>query len=207
VDRFRGLYAITDRALLGDRLLPAVADALAGGVVMVQYRDKSADHLRRLDEALRLQQLCRSFCVPLIINDDIDLAASVAADGVHLGSEDGQIVDARRHLGPQAIIGVSCYNQLALGEAAIAAGATYLAFGSFYASTIKPAAVNADLALLQQARQRFSAPLVAIGGITRQNARPLIAAGADMVAVISDLFAAVDIQQAAHDFSALFSDN
>lgn len=199
----RGLYAITDNALAGERLLAAVAAALAGGAVAVQYRDKSGDVRRREAEATALLGLCRRHGRPLLINDDVALAGRIGADGVHLGRSDTALADARRVLGPDALIGATCHGSLAFAAEAAAAGASYLAFGAVFASTTKPGAAVISLDTLTAAR-RFNLPVVAIGGITRDNAPAVIAAGADCVAVISDLWAAADIGAHARDFTALF---
>lgn len=199
----RGLYAITDTPLLAGRLLQAVEAALSGGAVMVQYRDKSADTARRLEEALALRMLCRRYHVPLLINDDVELCLATGADGVHLGQQDSSLQQARERLGSQAIIGVTCHDSLALAESAIAGGASYVAFGAIYASATKPGATQASLATLSSAR-RFGCPVVAIGGISADNAAPVIAAGADCVAVISDLWGAADISAHAQAISRLF---
>jgi thiamine-phosphate pyrophosphorylase len=201
----RGLYVITDTAL-GDSLIPAVDAALAGGATIVQYRDKTADHDRRHAEAKALLTLCRAYHCLLLINDDIELAASIGAHGVHLGRKDGSIAQARQQLGTEAIIGATCHNSLDFAEQATAEGANYLAFGAFYPSQTKPNASVAELNILHSARQ-FGLPLVAIGGITLENARPLISAGADCVAVINDIFGRPinDIHQRAALFSQLFS--
>lgn len=202
----RGLYVITDEQLTpAEHLVDRVAQAIQGGAVMVQYRDKSPGHERRLWEAQDLQNLCRSLSVPLIINDDIQLAAEVQAAGVHLGKDDAAIHEARKMLGDGAIIGVSCYNQLEFAIQAEQAGADYVAFGSFYPSSVKPAAVRADLHLLEEARQRLNIPVVAIGGITADNGAPLVEAGADLLAVISDVFAQRDISAAARAIQQLYS--
>ncbi len=202
----RGLYAIT-RDSGGDSaaLRRQVAAALRGGATLVQYRDKSGDAARRQREAADLAALCAEHGVPLIINDDVALAARVGAAGVHLGRDDPDIAEARAALGADALIGVSCYNEPARAEAALAAGADYLAFGSFYPSPTKPHAVRATPALLQRFRGR--APLCAIGGITLDNAAPLLAAGADLLAVISALWDAPDIAARAAAFAALWPDN
>ncbi|HQT44217.1 MAG TPA: thiamine phosphate synthase, partial [Halothiobacillus sp.] len=139
-------------------------------------------------------------------NDDVELALAVAADGIHLGREDGAIAEVRARMGPTAIIGASCYNDLALAQRAVLAGADYVAFGAFSPSQTKPHAVPAPLALLYQARAALSVPLCAIGGITVENAPPLLGAGANMLAVISAVFSAPDIEAAARDFAALWSD-
>jgi len=159
----------------------------------------------RLNQAERLLELTRQFSVPLIINDDVDLAFQINADGVHLGAADIKLSQARDALGKQKIIGISCYNSMSRAREAVTAGADYLAFGSFYSSRIKPDAVTASLDLLRAARAEFAISLVAIGGITLQNAVPLIKAGADAVAVISALFDTADIKCTSRNFSELFN--
>lgn len=202
----RGLYALTDAGLIGeDRLIPAVAAAIDGGAVMVQYRDKSGDAGKRLWEAQDLAHLCRALRVPLIINDDVELALAVGAAGVHLGRDDGDIAQARERLGADAIIGVSCYNRLELALAAQQAGADYVAFGAFFSSAVKPDAVRATPALLREAKARLHVPVVAIGGITADNGALLVEAGADLLAVISDVFGHSDIRAAAARIAGLFS--
>jgi len=202
----RGLYAITpERPGPGLTLIAQVEQALQGGARLVQYRDKGHDGARRLREARALLQLCRGYRVPLIINDDLELAATVAADGVHLGRDDPDPLQARRRLGPQALIGVSCYDRLELAQRAQAAGADYVAFGRFFPSTSKPQAVPADPGLLRRARALLHLPLVAIGGITPENGGPLVAAGADLLAVIEALFGRGDIRAAAQSFAALLT--
>lgn len=182
------LYLITDSQLLAGRLLPAVEQALIGGAKLIQYRDKSTDTAKRLHEAQQLKDLCQCYNVPLIINDDLELAAQLGV-GVHLGQQDGSIALARQRLGKDAIIGATCHNSLEFAKQATTQGASYLAFGAFYPSSTKPLAQAADLQTLTQAKQLFSLPVVAIGGINLDNARPLIDAGADYLAVISDIFA------------------
>ncbi len=201
----RGLYVITDSVLLGDSLVPAVEAALIGGATIVQYRNKSTDHNRRLSEAQALLKLCRGYNRPLLINDDIELAETIGADGVHLGRTDGSIAFARQRLGVNAIIGATCHNSLDFARQAAEEGANYLAFGAFYPSHTKPNASVAELSILHFAHQ-FGLPLVAIGGITLENAPPLIRAGADCVAVINDIFGQPinDIRQRAESFSQLF---
>lgn len=197
----RGLYAITD----GPRadLLDTAAAALDGGAVLLQYRDKTADARRRLQDARALQGLCAARGVPLIVNDDVELAAVVGAAGVHLGEDDSDVAAARMRLGENAIIGVSCYDSLARARQLAAAGADYLAFGAFFPSTTKPDARHATPALLREART-FGRPLVAIGGITPDNGGPLIEAGADYLAVIAAVFGAADVRAAARRFADLF---
>jgi thiamine-phosphate pyrophosphorylase len=200
----RGLYAITDSELSGTALVQSVAQAIQGGAVMIQYRDKSTDAGQRLWQANDLQMLCQSLRVPLIINDDIELAVQCRAAGVHLGKDDATIEQARAALGEQAIIGVSCYASLSLALAAQTAGADYVAFGSFFASPTKPDAVRTDLELLRAARTALSIPIAAIGGITPDNGRALVDAGADLLAVVSGVFSAADIGAAARGYAVLF---
>jgi thiamine-phosphate pyrophosphorylase len=200
-----GLYAITPDCADTAQLLRLAEDALSGGADVLQYRNKRADKLLRLNQAERLLELTRQFSVPLIINDDIDLALQINAEGVHLGATDAKLSHARDALGRQKIIGISCYNSMSRAREAVSAGADYLAFGSFYSSRIKPDAVTASVDLLRAARAEFDIALVAIGGITLQNAAPLIRAGADAVAVISALFDVADIKSTARIFSELFN--
>jgi len=181
--------------------------ALAGGARLVQYRNKAANEVLRLEQACALLQLCRTFSAPLIVNDHIDVAIEVGADGVHLGREDVAITgiaEVRRRLGAGKIIGVSCYNHLESAVEAEQQGADYVAFGTFFISATKPGAVVASTDLLRDARQKLSIPIVAIGGITLDNAAELIVQGADAVAVITALFSAPDIQSTAEKFSRLF---
>ncbi|NEX21198.1 thiamine phosphate synthase [Thiorhodococcus mannitoliphagus] len=203
--RFRGLYAITpETSRHSTSLQDQVAAAIQGGARLIQYRDKGADSSPRRAEARALLDVCRVAEVPLVINDDLDLAAAIGADGVHLGRDDPDPREARQRLGPHAIIGVSCYDQLALAAAAQAAGASYAAFGSFFPSTVKPKAARPAPELLTEARKRLTIPLVAIGGITSQNGALLIAAGADMLAVVTGVFAQPDITAAARAYTNLF---
>ena len=182
----RGLYAIT-AGESGTLLSQRVAGYLRGGARVIQYRDKSGDTARRQREAGGLLSLCRHADVPLLINDDVGLASKVGADGVHLGRDDADIHSARQTLGPNAIIGVSCYNQIDRARQAVAGGADYVAFGSVFSSDTKPDAVRVELSLLTRARQQLPCPIVAIGGITAANGAAVIAAGADLLAVIGGL--------------------
>jgi len=200
----RGLYAITQNIVDSNHLIDSVGQALAGGVRILQYRNKSGDAALRLSQASALQSLCKQWGALFLINDDIPLAARLQADGVHLGREDGAIAAARSQLGARAIIGASCYNDIELARQARAAGADYVAFGAMFASGTKPGAVHAPLAILGQARE-LGLPVVAIGGITPGNASEVIAAGADAIAVINGIFAASDPGHAARSLSRLFS--
>lgn len=199
-----GLYAITPDGLDEPDLLSRVEASLRGGVRILQYRDKSGDTKRQSRIAHELRVLCSRHDATLIINDDIPLAIAVSADGVHLGAEDGYLADARVALGPDRILGASCYASFDLAIAAARAGADYVAFGAVFASPTKPLAVRADLSLFECCRKELSIPACAIGGITLTNAPPVIAAGADLLAVITDLFEAPDIEIRALDFQSLF---
>ncbi len=200
--KLRGLYAITPDCNDTADLLHRVRRALAGGVQVLQYRNKLANTTLQHEQALALRGLTREFGAVFIVNDDAQLAAKVDADGVHLGADDGELAAARALLGAEKLIGVSCYNRAELARQAVAAGADYVAFGAFFSSRVKPEAVRAEPELL---RQDYGVPVVAIGGITLENGGALIEAGADALAVISAVFAASDVQQAAQDFSKLFS--
>jgi thiamine-phosphate pyrophosphorylase len=199
-----GLYAITDGP--HDDLLVACEAVLDGGATLLQYRDKSHDAARRLAEARAFVALCARFGVPLIVNDDVELAASAGAAGVHLGEDDVDVAPARARLGADAIIGVSCYDSLERARTLAAAGADYLAFGAFHPSPTKPKARKATLSLLRDAKA-FGLPLVAIGGITAENGGAIVEAGADYLAVISAVFGARDVRTAAQSFAALFDDS
>jgi len=198
-----GLYAITPEEKDAGRLLAQVEAVLRGGAVLVQFRDKSSDDAERSRRAGQLQQLCSGFAVPLLINDDVELAIKVSAAGVHLGRDDGDLIRARARLGEDAIIGASCYSDLGLAARAAEAGVDYLAFGAFQPSTSKPGAQPLDHAVLAEAT-RFGLPRVAIGGINADNAPAAIAAGANLIAVIGALFDCPDPEPEARRLAALF---
>ena len=202
--KLRGLYAITPEASIGSELLASVEAALAGGCRIVQFRDKTSAMPERVIRARALRTLTRRFDAQLLINDDIALAFLVEADGVHLGAEDGNLTAARALLGPDKILGASCYADFAAAEKASAAGADYVAFGAVYPSPTKPGAVTAPVDLFIQAENSLATASCAIGGITLDNAPPLIAAGAGMLAVITDLFSAPDIAERAAAYQRLF---
>jgi len=199
----RGLYAIADTGVLAPQAFrPAVAAALAGGARLVQYRDKSADAAHRREQAAAMVALCRAHGAVSIVNDDLALALASGADGVHVGRDDADPVAVRRRLGPERLLGVSCYDDLGRAREAAAMGADYIAFGSVFPSATKPDAVRAPLDLFRQARAELQLPLCAIGGITANNAGEVFAAGADMVAVVRDLFEADDIRARAARIAA-----
>jgi len=199
-----GLYAVTpdepDSAVLGYK----VRKALAGGARVLQYRSKSLGARLRRAQAAALLELCRKAGVPLVVNDDVDLMLAIGADGVHLGRDDADLAGVRASLPEGALIGASCYASLDLAHAARGAGASYVAFGSAFPSATKPGASPAPLSLYRNARERLDCPIVAIGGITPENAGALVEAGVDAIAVISALFDAPDIERRARDFSELF---
>lgn len=199
----RGLYAITPDDADTARLLARVDAVLRGGARWLQYRNKSASPALRAEQATALQPLCARHGVPLIVNDDWRLAAAIGADGAHLGADDGDLAAARALLGPGALIGASCYDDAALARRAVAGSASYVAFGAFYPSSTKPLARRAALSLLGDAAT-LGVPRVAIGGITPDNAPALVAAGADLLAVISAVFDAPDPARAARAFAACF---
>lgn len=203
----RGLCAVTLDDMLLPRLSALVKAALDGGAPFVQYRNKIAPRPLRRAQAAEMLRICRAAGARLIINDDVWLAVEIGADGAHLGRGDapgGSLLAAREALGPKRILGVSCYNELSLGEEAARAGADYIAFGSMFPSRTKPGSVRASLELLGEAKRRFGLPVAAIGGITPDNAPQLIDAGADMLAVVSDLFDAMDIKTRAESYQRLF---
>lgn len=187
-----GLYLVTPDCADTVRLMSLLDAALAGRPALVQYRSKLADRTVRREQALRAASLCRACAVPFIVNDDLELALEVDADGLHIGRDDGDVAAVRAALGRGRLLGVSCYDDWARAEAAVAAGADYIAFGAMFASPTKPHAVRAPLGLLRRARDELTVPVAAIGGITLDNAAQLVAAGANLLAVISDVFDAPD---------------
>ena len=204
--RLSGLYALTPDLADTAELLRRARAALLGGARLLQYRNKGADGAQRREQAGALLGLCREFGAPLIVNDDLGLALEIGADGAHLGREDGDLAAARAALGPGRLLGVSCYDAMERAREAKRNGADYVAFGSFFASPTKPAAVRAPLAVPAQARAELGLPVCAIGGITLQNAPQLLAAGVDLLAVITDLFEAPDIRARAAAFTSLFQE-
>ncbi|PPU91412.1 thiamine phosphate synthase [Xanthomonas populi] len=199
----RGVYLITldepDTARLLARTLP-----LLPAVTWLQYRNKQATAARRLEQASALREACAAHGVPLIVNDDAHLALQVGAQGVHLGEDDGEVAAARALLGAQAIIGVSCYDEIARAHAAVAAGASYVAFGAFFPTTTKVTTRRATPVLLQQAGA-LDVPRVAIGGIAAEQVPALVAAGAELIAVVSGVYAAPDPVAAVQAYRAGFA--
>ncbi|HEY9050450.1 MAG TPA: thiamine phosphate synthase [Gammaproteobacteria bacterium] len=203
--QLRGFYAITDEKLIAENIFTeTVEQALLGGARIIQYRDKSSDTKKRLSQASALKIICDQHNAVLIINDDIELALEVDADGVHIGIHDMPLTQARKKIGHKKIIGVSCYNKFELAEQAVTEGADYIAFGSFFSSQIKPHAAQATPDLLIKAKQQFDIPVCSIGGITSDNANLLIESGADMVAIISDIYSSDNVLAASQRISQLF---
>ena len=200
---FTGLYPITPDEADTARLLARVEPLLDAGIALLQYRNKAAGDALRREQATALQAMCAQANVPLVINDDAVLAHETGAAGVHLGEDDGDIAAARALLGPDAIVGASCYDELARAERAIAAGANYVAFGAFFPTTTKITTRRATPELLREAA-KFGVPRVAIGGITPANAKPLIDAGADLIAVIGSVFDAADPVAAVRAYLSCF---
>jgi len=202
----RGLYVITDCVNFDTSgLLHQTGQILEAGVSVLQYRDKAPDTSLRLERAIALQGLSRRYDTVFLINDDVELAARISADGVHIGREDTTYECCRALLGPEAIIGISCYNQVEQALLAQEQGADYVAFGSFFPTTTKNTGIRASPDLLLSARRRLSVPIAAIGGITPENGAGLIEAGADLLAVVSSVYSSDDPRQAVAEFNALFN--
>jgi thiamine-phosphate pyrophosphorylase len=202
--RLRGLYAVTPDETDTARLLALAAQVLRGWPALLQYRNKRASPALRREQAGALLALCRAAGVPLLINDDLALALEIGANGVHLGRDDGDPAAARRALGEGRLLGLTCYDEWGRAAAGARAGADYLAFGAMFPSTTKPAAPPTAVGLLGRARRELRLPVAAIGGITLENAPQVIAAGADLIAVVSDVFAAGDPAARAAAYRALF---
>jgi thiamine-phosphate pyrophosphorylase len=197
-----GLYAITQTEHKStDTIIAEVEQVILGGAVVIQYRNKQAQNALLL--AGELVGLCHRYQIPLIINDDVELAIQVAADGVHLGKDDGSIAQARQRLGNHAIIGVSCYNSVEKALEAQGQGADYVAFGRFFPSSSKPLAASAEIDTLHEAKRRLTIPIIAIGGILPENGFALLNAGADLLAVIGGVFTAQP-EQSARAYQVLF---
>ena len=201
--RLRGLYAITPAGIGTDELVARVRSCIEGGATLVQYRAKDVAPGIALVQARALRDTCRAAGVPLIVNDSIELAAAVEADGVHLGRDDASVREARICL-PHGLIGVSCYDDAERARAAARNGADYVAVGSVFPSSTKPGAVRAPLELIARVRELSALPVAAIGGVTADNAAEVVAAGADMAAVISAIFDAPDVREAARRIARHF---
>jgi thiamine-phosphate pyrophosphorylase len=206
-DKIHGLYAITPDEAYSPLLLAKVEAALQGGISLLQYRNKSADFKLQTQQAGAIQSLCKQYQVPFIINDSVELCLILDADGVHIGADDGNIAEVRAKLGADKILGASCYNRFDLALSAQQAGATYVAFGSCFASSTKPHAPVATLDLFKQAKAKLHIPEVAIGGISLINASLVIEAGVDSIAVINAIFNADDVKLATQQFAQLFKES
>jgi len=204
--KFKGLYAITDENLISEENFElAITSALQGGSRIIQYRDKSDNQKKKLQQASRLRSLCTQYHAICIINDDIELAIAINADGIHLGRDDISITQARKRLGVNSLIGISCYNDLDLALSAEKNQANYVAFGAIFSSPTKPNTSNAELSLITAAKEQLSIPVCAIGGITEKNISQAIEHGADMAAVISGLFSSDNIKNTASILSNKFN--
>jgi len=201
----RGIYLITEHERLAFAEVFAITQSVIGSISALQYRNKSTDNKLKHMQASELQTLCNDHQVPFIINDNIDLAIELGADGVHLGREDTGCVEARRRLGQHKLIGVSCYNEILRADQAVADGASYIAFGALFPTSTKANAVRASSDLIQQAKQRYTVPVVAIGGITTANCAAAIDAGADLLAVVSSVYLADDPVAVIHTFNQLMT--
>ena len=195
-----GLYAITDSKLMGSDLISKTEQAILGGINILQYRNKTAPLEQQEQEALKLAQLCKKNNVLFLINDNVELALNVNADGVHLGQEDTPLQQAREQLGKDKVIGVTCNNKIELAVEAQKKGADYVAFGRFFNSETKPSAPPAELSLISESKKSISIPIVAIGGITQEMAPLLLKEGVDMLAVIHGIFGQDDILSASRQF-------
>ncbi|HEX2531357.1 MAG TPA: thiamine phosphate synthase [Burkholderiaceae bacterium] len=200
----KGLYIITPDWDDTQQLLQATEAALRGGAALVQYRHKTAGAELRREQAGRLLVLCRNYRRPLIINDHVELCLALDADGVHVGGTDTSVAQVRAAIGPEKIVGASCYGSLQLARDAHRAGASYVAFGGFYPSRVKKYAVTTLPEIIAQSKAKIPLPCVVIGGMTQENAVPLMMQGADMVAVISSVYMAASPELAAREFARLF---
>jgi thiamine-phosphate pyrophosphorylase len=203
--QFPSIYAISPMQENTIVLLEQIHAAIKGGVRLVQYRDKTLNLTKRIEQAQALRQLCTAHSVLFLINDDVELAKTCHADGVHLGQSDMAIEQARAQLGEQAIIGITCHDSLTLAQQAAAKGADYLSFGCFFPSKTKPNAKPADLAIIKQAKEQFQLPITAIGGITAQNATQVIEFGADLLAIGAGIFTKPDIDHEAREILSIIS--
>ena len=201
----KGLYLVTPDWDDTERLVQVTEQALQGGATLLQYRHKTANATLRREQAEALLSLCRRHGCSLIINDYCELCIALDADGVHVGGTDASVAQMRSLLGPDKIVGASCYGDLALAQAAARAGASYVAFGGFYPSRVKKYPVTTSPEIITQSLAVIDLPVVVIGGMTAENARPLVAQGADMVAVISSVYGADDPLLAAREIGRLFA--
>ena len=200
----RGLYLLTPNWDDTDRLLEVTEQALQEGVALLQYRHKNADAALRREQAGALLLLAHKYGVPFIVNDFIDLCEELDADGVHVGGTDISVAQARARLGKQKWVGASCYGDLQLARQAQLGGASYMAFGGFYPSLVKQYPVTTDPDIVPQAKREIALPCVVIGGMTPENAAPLVTRGADLVAAISSVYLADDVTVSVREFNRLF---
>ncbi|HVK93932.1 MAG TPA: thiamine phosphate synthase [Noviherbaspirillum sp.] len=200
----KGLYLVTPDWDDTQQLLAASEAGLRGGAALLQYRHKTASPQLRKEQATQLLALCRQYGTPFIVNDFVELCLELDADGIHVGGTDASVAQVREAVGPGKIVGASCYGSMTLAHDAWRAGASYVAFGGFYPSRVKKYEVTTPPAIVAQARQEIPLPNVVIGGMTQQNAVPLIAQGADMVAAISSVYMTPDPEAAARAFVRLF---
>lgn len=200
----KGLYAITPDSADLNTLIQKTKSAIEGGAFMVQYRSKIQDRDVKMQQCAAILRLCREHNVPCIVNDDVEMCRTLKADGVHLGEEDDNIAEVRHILGDDAIIGSSCYDQLDRAKSAQKEGASYVAFGAMFPTSTKPNAPRATLALLKEAKREIQIPIVAIGGITVNNAHDVIKTGIDAIAVITSLYEAKSIKETAETFAKMF---
>ncbi|MTW12591.1 thiamine phosphate synthase [Pseudoduganella eburnea] len=201
----QGLYLVTPNWDDTEKLLAITEQVLAAGVALLQYRHKDAGPALRREQGGALRELCHKYSVPFLVNDHVALCRELGADGVHLGGTDAPLAEVRASLGPNKLIGASCYGELARAQAAQAAGASYVAFGGFYPSKVKQYAVTTEPSILRHAREAISVPLCVIGGMTPENARPLVAEGAHMVAAITSIYLADDVAAAVREFQSIIS--
>jgi thiamine-phosphate pyrophosphorylase len=199
-----GLYIVTPDWDDTKKLVEVTEQALRGGAEIVQYRHKTADPSLRSEQARELMSLCCRYRKPFIINDHVELAMEVGADGIHVGGTDAAIAEVRKQVGPTKIVGASCYGSLELAQAAHAAGASYVAFGGFYPSRVKKYPVTTPVEIIGQSKKAVPLPVVVIGGMTPENAAPLVIAGTDMVAAISSVYMQPDPEAAARKFAGMF---
>jgi len=200
----KGLYAITPDSADLNTLIQKTQWAIEGGAFMVQYRSKILNRDVKMQQCAAILRLCREYEIPCIVNDDVDMCRILEADGVHLGEKDDNIAEVRHILGENAIIGSSCYDQLDRAKSAQKEGASYVAFGAMFPTSTKPNAPRATLALLKEAKREIQIPIVAIGGITVNNAHDVIKTGIDAIAVITSLYEAKIIKETAETFAKMF---
>jgi len=201
----QGLYLVTPNWDDTEKLLAVTEQALKAGVALLQYRHKDASPALRREQGGALRELCHKYSVPFLVNDHVALCRELGADGVHLGGTDAPLAEVRASLGPNKLIGASCYGELARAQAAQAAGASYVAFGGFYPSKVKQYAVTTQPSILRHAREVISVPLCVIGGMTPHNAAPLVAEGAQLVAAITSVYLAEDVTAAVREFQSIIS--